>query len=471
MQFKLASGMLTPLIIATALFMENMDATVIATSLPAIARDLLVDPVALKLALTSYLVSLAVFIPVSGWMADRFGARRIFRSAIAVFVLGSVLCGFSGSLAGFVLARFIQGMGGAMMVPVGRLVILRTTRKEELVKALSYLTIPALLGPVIGPPLGGFITTYFHWRWIFFINIPIGILGMVLAGRYIENLKEEHLPPLDKTGFALTGIGLSMLMLGLATEGKHMLSLELSLAVSLFGAVLLLAYLWHYRRVADPLLDLSLLRLPTFHASVMGGFLIRMGVGATPFLLPLMLQLGFGYTPFESGMLTCSTAIGAIFMKTIVAKVLERFGFKKVLSWNGLLVGLSMAVYGLFRVDTPHVLMLVVFVLGGFFRSLQFTSLNAIAFADVEQSRMSHATSLSSVAQQLAAGFGVTVAAMTLQVVTTLQGHQALLGSDFAWSFLVMGLLTSCSVFFFLALDARSGAALAGASTDRPDVR
>ncbi|WP_246043348.1 MFS transporter [Aquitalea aquatilis] len=240
MQFKLASGMLTPLIIATALFMENMDATVIATSLPAIARDLLVDPVALKLALTSYLVSLAVFIPVSGWMADRFGARRIFRSAIAVFILGSVLCGFSASLEGFVLARFVQGMGGAMMVPVGRLVILRTTRKEELVKALSYLTIPALLGPVMGPPLGGFITTYFHWRWIFFINIPIGILGMVLAGRYIENLKEDHLPPLDKTGFALTGVGLSMLMLGLATEGKHMLSLQLSLAVSLLGAVLLL---------------------------------------------------------------------------------------------------------------------------------------------------------------------------------------------------------------------------------------
>ncbi len=203
----------------------------------------------------------------------------------------------------------------------------------------------------------------------------------------------------------------------------------------------------------------------------MGGFLIRMGVGATPFLLPLMLQLGFGYTPFESGMLTCSTAIGAIFMKTIVAKVLERFGFKKVLSWNALLVALSMAVYGLFRADTPHVLMLVVFVLGGFSRSLQFTSLNAIAFADVEQSRMSHATSLSSVAQQLAAGFGVTVAAMTLQVVTTLQGHQILVSSDFAWSFLVMGLLTSCSVFFFLALDARSGAALAGASTDRSVTR
>lgn len=461
MQFLLARGMLTPLIIATALFMENMDATVISTSLPAIAQDLQVDPVALKLALTSYLVSLAVFIPVSGWMADRFGARRIFRSAILVFMAGSILCGFSGSLESFVLARFVQGMGGAMMVPVGRLVILRTTRKDELVRALSYLTIPALLGPVIGPPLGGFITTYFHWRWIFFINIPIGLLGMVLAGRYIENLRDENVPALDKTGFFLSGVGLSMLMLGLATEGKHMLSANLSLAVSVAGGVMLLAYLLHYRRVDEPLLDLSLLRLPTFHASVWGGFLIRMGIGATPFLLPLMLQLGFGYTPFQSGLLTCSTAVGAIFMKTIVSRVLERFGFRQVLTWNAVLVALSMAVYGLFRPETPHWVMLLVFVLGGFLRSLQFTSLNAIAFADVSQARMSHATSLSSVAQQLAAGFGVTFAAIILQTTAGLQGHGTLQGSDFAWSFLAMGMLTLLSVAFFWRLDRNAGAALA----------
>jgi EmrB/QacA subfamily drug resistance transporter len=466
MQFLLARGMLTPLIIATALFMENMDATVISTSLPAIAQDLLVDPVALKLALTSYLVSLAVFIPVSGWMADRFGARRIFRSAILVFMAGSVLCGFSGSLESFVLARFVQGMGGAMMVPVGRLVILRTTRKDELVRALSYLTIPALLGPVIGPPLGGFITTYFHWRWIFFINIPIGLLGMVLAKRYIEDLRDENVPALDKTGFFLSGVGLSMLMLGLATEGKHMLSATLSLAVSVAGGLLLLAYLLHYRRVNEPLLDLSLLRLPTFHASVLGGFLIRMGIGATPFLLPLMLQLGFGYTPFQSGLLTCSTAVGAIFMKTIVSKVLERFGFKQVLTWNAVLVAISMAVYGLFRPDTPHWVMLLVFVLGGFLRSLQFTSLNAIAFADVAQARMSHATSLSSVAQQLAAGFGVTVAAIILQTTAGLQAHGTLQSSDFAWSFLVMGMLTLLSVAFFWRLDGNAGAALAGRGED-----
>lgn len=348
-----------------------------------------------------------------------------------------------------------------MMVPVGRLVILRTTRKDELVRALSYLTIPALLGPVIGPPLGGFITTYFHWRWIFFINIPIGILGMLLAGRYIENLRDENVPALDKTGFVLTGVGLSLLMLGLATEGKHMLSATLSLGVSVLGLIMLLGYLLHYRRVKEPLLDLSLLRLPTFHASVLGGFLIRMGIGATPFLLPLMLQLGFGYSPFESGLLTCSTAVGAIFMKTIVSRVLERFGFKSVLSWNAVFVALSMAAYGLFRPDTPHWVMLLVFVLGGFLRSLQFTSLNAIAFADVGQVKMSHATSLSSVAQQLAAGFGVTFAAMSLQVVAGIQEHIVLQSSDFAWSFVVMGVLTLLSVFFFWRLDRNAGASLA----------
>ncbi len=455
------SAMLTPLIVATALFMENMDATVISTSLPVIAQDLHVDPISLKLALTSYLVSLAVFIPVSGWMADRFGARRIFRWAITIFMAGSLFCAFSKSLEGFVLARFLQGMGGAMMVPVGRLVILRTTRKEELVKALSYLTIPALLGPVFGPPLGGFISTYFHWRWIFLINLPIGVLGIALAGRFIADLKSDNVPPLDIPGFLFTGIGLSALMLGLASEGKHMLSADLSIAASVLGIILLLAYLWHYRRAAHPLLDLSLLRLKTFHASVIGGFFFRVGTGATPFLLPLMLQLGLGYSPFESGLLTCSTAIGAIFMKTIVARVLERFGFRRVLIVNSVLAGVSMAVYALFQPGTPHLLMLLVFLVGGCLRSLQFTSLNAIAFADVDQARMSHATSLSSVAQQLAAGFGVTVAAMSLQTTTWLQGRAQPQLSDYAWGFVVMGAMAAGSVLHFLPLDRTSGAALA----------
>ncbi|WP_244899071.1 DHA2 family efflux MFS transporter permease subunit [Chromobacterium violaceum] len=457
MQLKIAPGMLTPLIVATALFMENMDATVISTSLPVIAQDLGVDPISLKLALTSYLVSLAVFIPISGWMADRFGARRIFRSAILVFMLGSLLCAATGSLHGFVLARFLQGIGGAMMVPVGRLVILRTIDKADLVRALSYLTVPALLGPVIGPPLGGFISTYFHWRWIFLINIPIGLLGLALAGRFIANLKEDEVPRLDWWGFLLTGTGLSMLMLGLATEGKHMLSATASIWLSALGAALLLAYLRHYRKQTHPLLDLSLLRLPTFNAGVVGGFLFRIGIGTIPFLLPLMLQLGFGFSPFESGLLTCSTAMGAMGMKTIVAKVLQRYGFRRVLVVNSILAGCSVAVYSLFQADTPHWLLLLVFVLGGCMRSLQFTSLNAITFADVDKDRLSHATSLSSVAQQLAAGFGVTVGAFALQSVAWLQGHQQLTAVDFGHAFLIMGGLTMLSSLQFLKLERDAG--------------
>ncbi|MBW7569115.1 DHA2 family efflux MFS transporter permease subunit [Chromobacterium subtsugae] len=449
--------MLTPLIVATALFMENMDATVISTSLPVIALELGVDPISLKLALTSYLVSLAVFIPISGWMADRFGARRIFRSAILVFMLGSLLCAVTSSLHGFVMARFLQGIGGAMMVPVGRLVILRTIDKADLVRALSYLTVPALLGPVIGPPLGGFISTYFHWRWIFLINIPIGLLGLALAGRFIANLKEDEVPRLDWWGFLLTGAGLSMLMLGLATEGKHMLSVTASIWLSLLGGALLLIYLWHYRRQQHPLLDLSLLRLPTFNAGVVGGFMFRVGIGTIPFLLPLMLQLGFGFSPFESGLLTCSTAMGAIGMKTIVAKVLQRFGFRRVLVLNSILAGCSVAVYALFQADTPHWVLLMVFVLGGCLRSLQFTSLNAITFADVDKDRLSQATSLSSVAQQLAAGFGVTVGAFALQAASWLQGHQQLTAGDFGHAFLFMGSLTALSSLLFLSLERDAG--------------
>jgi len=461
MQLKISPGMITPLIIATALFMENMDATVISTSLPAIAADLHIDPISLKLALTSYLVSLAVFIPVSGWMADRHGARRVFRSAIVTFVLGSILCALSNTLVGFVLARFVQGMGGAMMVPVGRLVIVRTTHKADLVRALSYLTIPALLGPVIGPPLGGFITTYFHWRWIFFINIPIGVLGFALAGRFIENLRDAQVAPLDSTGFILTGLGLSMLMLGLATEGKHMLSTQVSLGIAVTGALLLWGYRLHYRRVRHPLLDLSLLRVPTFHASVVGGFIFRVGLGATPFLLPLMLQLGFGLSPFASGLLTCSTAVGSIFMKTIVTRILERFGFRRVLIFNSALASLSIAAYGCFTAYTPHIVMLLVFLTGGCLRSLQFTSLNAIAFADIEIERMSHATSLSSVGQQLSAGFGVTVGAFALQGIGWLRGHEILIGSDFALAFVFMGALALCSGLLFIPLDQASGSQLA----------
>ena len=343
-----------PLIIACALFMENMDSTVIATSLPVIAEDLGVNPISLKLALTSYMVSLAVFIPISGWMADRFGSKTVFRLAIGVFMFGSLMCGFSSTLGGFVAARFLQGMGGAMMVPVGRLVLLKSVPKSQLVQALSYLTIPALMGPVIGPPLGGAISTYFHWRWIFFINIPIGLIGIYLATRHVPQIIEEKMAPLDGVGFVLSGVGLSALTLGLASTGEHMLSRETAIACIVGGALSLALYVRHAFNSAHPLLDFRFLRLATYRTGVIGGGLFRVGVGAMPFLLPLLLQLGFGYSALQSGLFTCTSAMAAMFMKTLAVSILRRFGFRRVLIWNAIVAATSIGCYGLFTQTTPY---------------------------------------------------------------------------------------------------------------------
>ena len=305
------STLLTALIIATALFMENMDGTVISTSLPAIAVDLHQDPIVLKLALTSYMLTLAVFIPASGWVADRFGARTVFCTAIVVFTLGSIACGASSSLRTLIAARVFQGLGGAMMVPVGRLVLLRTVPKSDLVNALAYLTVPALIGPVAGPPLGGFITTYFNWRWIFWINVPIGVLGVLLSLRFIANLREEEVPRFDFRGFVLSGVGLLSLISGLSAIGRGIAPIWAVATMIVVGAAALFAYVRHAGQNEDAILDLKLLRIPTFFSGVIGGLIFRVGIGALPFLLPLLLQIGFGLTPFESGSLTFATAAGS----------------------------------------------------------------------------------------------------------------------------------------------------------------
>ena len=379
----LPANRLVPLIVATALLMENLDATVLSTSLPAIAADLQESPIHLKLALTSYLLAIAIFIPASGWVADRFGARTVFRIAMGVFAMGSIGCGFSSDLTTLVLARVLQGVGGAMMVPVGRLVVLRTVDRSELVNALAWLTIPALLGPVLGPPVGGFITTYFNWRWIFWINIPIAALGIALATIYIEDIRADERIRFDFLGFVLVGPGLAAFLTGGTMAGLGLLP---GWAVALLtggGAVLLGLYVRHALRAEHPLIDLRLLRLTTFRASIIGGFLFRVGVGATPFLLPLMLQTGFGLTPFNSGLLTFATGIGAMVMKTLAAPILRRFGFRRVLVINAVLSSIFVAMPGMFSPATPWILMAGTLLLGGFMRSLQFTSINAVAYADV----------------------------------------------------------------------------------------
>ena len=455
--------MLVPLVVACALFMENMDSTVIATSLPAIAADLHQDPITLKLALTSYLLSLAVFIPASGWAADRFGARLIFRGAIVVFTLGSILCGLSSSLPAFIASRVIQGMGGAMMVPVGRLVLLRSVPKEELVTALAYLTVPALLGPIFGPPLGGFITTYFAWRWIFWINVPIGILGIVLATLFIGDVREEKPWPLDVTGFLLSGFGLSSLSFGLTVLGRGTLPAPVVAGLIAGGAALIVVYVVHARRAAFPIIDLGLLSIPTFRASVTGGFVFRLGIGALPFLLPLLFQLGFGLTPFRSGCLTFAAAAGAMLMKTSARPILDRFGFKRVLVWNAVLSSLFMVAYGLFTPSTPEFVIWALLLLGGFFRSLQFTSVNAIAYADIDAPAMSRATSFASVAQQLSLSTGVAAGAGAIEISQWWHADARLTAHDFSAAFVAVAIVSATASLIFLRLPADAGDLLRGA--------
>ncbi len=455
-------AVLTAFIIATALFMENMDGTVLATSLPAIAHDLGQDPIVLKLALTSYLLTLAVFIPASGWVADKLGARTVFCSAIAVFTLGSILCGASSSLPTLIAARVFQGLGGAMMVPVGRLVLLRSTPKAEMVNALAYLTVPALIGPIAGPPLGGFITTYFHWRWIFWINVPIGLFGIALSLKFIENIREREIARFDFNGFFLSGPGLLALIFGLTIIGRDIVPASVDVGLILGGVALLVAYVRHARRDPDAIIDLKLLKSPTFFTGVVGGFLFRIGIGAIPFLLPLLLQIGFGLTPFESGSLTFAAAAGAMAMKFSASAILRRWGFRRVLIVNGVISALFLASYGLFTAHTPHWLLVAALLSGGFFRSLEFTALNALGYADIDPARMSRATSFASVVQQMSGAVGVSVAAASIESIRFALGDGQLVARDMSLSFGVVALIALSSIAIFARLKPEAGAEVSG---------
>jgi EmrB/QacA subfamily drug resistance transporter len=442
--------------------MENMDSTVIATSLPAIAADIGTSPLTLKLAITSYLLSLAVFIPASGWTADRFGARAVFSIAIGVFMIGSIGCALSQSVTHFVIARIIQGLGGAMMTPVGRLVLLRSIDKSALVSAMAWMTVPALIGPVIGPPLGGFITTYFSWHWIFLINIPIGCLGIYLALRFIDPIRSEDPERFDLLGLVLAGVGLAGIAFGLSVAGLNLLPWPIVAALVGIGTVSMTLYVIHARRTASPVLDFSLMRLVTLRAAIIGGFLFRLGIGALPFLLPLLMQVGFGLSPFQSGMVTFGSAVGAMGMKTLAARIIRAFGFRNVMTVNAVVSSVFLAACALFTVTTPLMLILIILVVGGFFRSLEFTAINTVAYAEVETAQMSRATTLVSVNQQLSISAGVAIGAFSVESTMLMRGMTELSAADFAPAFLVVSVISAASAWFFWQMPDDAGHEISG---------
>jgi len=465
------SNKIVPLIVAVALFMENMDSTVIATSLPAIAADIGTDPLALKLAITSYLISLAVFLPVSGWTADRFGARNVFRLAILVFISGSIGCALSQSLTQFVIARMVEGVGGAMMTPVARLILVRTVDKRELVVAMIWVTIPALFGPMIGPVFGGFLTTYVSWHWIFIINVPIGLAGIVLATIYIEDIKAESIDPFDARGAALAGIAIAGLTFGGSSLGVNFLPLGIVVAMIVVGAAAAIAYVIHARRTPTPILDLSLLKFPTLHAAVVGGFFYRGGIGCLPFLLPLALQLGFGLTAFQSGLITVSNVFGALGMKTIIPIVLRRFGFRSALMVNAVISAGLVGLCATFVPGVPFAWIVGVLLVGGFFRSLQYTSLNTIAYADIDPRHMSRATSLVAVSQQLSLSVSVALGASLVELTLAWRGADQITAADFQPAFVIVALVSAATCVIFWRLPPDAGAEVSrrqSASTTGP---
>jgi EmrB/QacA subfamily drug resistance transporter len=456
------SGPLLPMIIGTALFMQTLDSTVISNALPTMARALHEDPVTLNLAITAYLLAAAVFLPISAWVADRFGAKRVFRAAIIGFALSSLLCGLAQNLPMLVVARLLQGMAGAMMVPVGRLVLLRSVPKSEIVQALSWLTMPALLGPVLGPPIGGFIVTFFSWRWIFFINVPMGLLGVILVSKFIPDIREEGVQHLDVLGFVLTGLGLAGLVYGFDNLGRDALPAWAVAGMLIAGVACCVAYAWHARRIAHPILDLSLLRNRPFAASTIGGLFSRLNIGASPFLLALLLQLGFGMSAFSAGLLTFTAAVGALLMKTTARPIIHRFGFKPVLVANAWIVAVTSAAYSLFHIDTPHWLMIIVLLVSGFFRSLQFTALNAMGYAEVTPPQMSRASSLATMFQQLAQSLGVGLAAVLIHYTMLYRHSATLTAADVSPAFAIVSAISLVALVFYMRLPADAGAEAAG---------
>jgi EmrB/QacA subfamily drug resistance transporter len=448
-----------PWLVAVAFFMESLDTTILNTALPAMAGALHVAPLSMKSVLTSYTLSLAVFIPVSGWVADRFGTRVVFSSAIGLFTLGSLLCGLSSDLHLLVACRILQGCGGAMMVPVGRLTMVHAFAKSELVRAMSFVAIPGLIGPMVGPLAGGLIVGFLHWRVIFFVNVPIGLLGLLLVYRHLPDYRAEHSDRLDWAGGLLFGSGIALLSYVLEIFGEHTLNGE-EVAILLTVAVaLILAYVWHATHSLHPLLRLGLFRIRTLRAAVVGSFVTRIGVGGMPFLLPLLYQVGLGFSPIQSGLLILPQSIAAMSFKMVMPKILTRFGYRRVLLSNTLALGGLIALFATIGPRTPVSLICLSAAGFGFFSSLQFTSMNTLVYADISDADASMASTIASTVQQMSMSFGVAAASLITAIFipdrSRSDAPQMIHGIHLA--FLVLGGVTVLSSLTFRELRDEDG--------------
>ncbi|MEI9937598.1 MAG: MFS transporter [Pseudomonadota bacterium] len=448
-----------PYLVAVAFFMESLDTTILNTALPAMASALHVAPLSMKSVLTSYTLSLAVFIPVSGWVADRFGTRVVFASAIGLFTLGSVLCGVSSDLHLLVACRILQGCGGAMMVPVGRLTMVHAFPKSELVRAMSFVAVPALIGPMLGPLAGGLIVGFLHWRMIFFVNLPIGLLGLFLVYRHLPDYRASHTDPLDWIGLVLFGGGIGLLSYVLEVFGEHTLGVIEVSALAALSAALLVAYGVHATHSLHPLLRLGLLRIRTLRAALSGSFVTRLGIGGMPFLLPLLYQVGLGFTPIQSGLLILPQSITALAMKMSMPKILTRFGYRRVLVTNTLLLGVLIAVFATVNEHTPVWLICVQAMAFGFLSSMQYTSMNTLVYADVSEGDTSMASTIASTLQQMSVSFGVAAASLITAVFIPDRFHSdtAELIRGVHRAFLLLGALTVASTIVFRRLRADDG--------------
>jgi EmrB/QacA subfamily drug resistance transporter len=448
-----------PWVVATVLFMEQLDSTIVNTAVPAMAASLHVEPLSLKAVVASYILSLAVCIPVSGWMADRFGTRRVFFSAVSLFTIASILCGLAVNPPMLVAARLLQGVGGAMMMPVGRLTIVRTFAKSELLAAMNFVVIPALIGPLLGPTVGGLIVHVASWREVFFVNVPVGVVALTMIWRYLPEYRAEVPRPLDVVGLVLFGSGVALLSWLLEIFGEHRLDITSSAVLLLVALALLAAYAVHAGHTPHPLLRLALFRLRTFRVSVAGGFITRIGIGGMPFLLPLLYQLGMGLPAWQSGMMMMPAAAGAIGMKFLSARVLRRFGYRNVLIVNTLLIGIAIALFSRVDAATPIPAILLLSLCLGFFNSLQFSSMNTMAYADVEGPETSMASTLASSLQQLSLSFGLATGSLVAgwYLSGLPQDDMALVAGALHHAFLTLAVITVVSSASFWGLRADDG--------------